>query len=154
MSLKQRLANCKSQEKSPVSRRLTLLLAKELLSIMNVSILSLPVDVVQAIAAGEVIDSPTAAVRELIENALDAGATRITIGLYLDRWQVQVADNGKGMTQANLQRAASAHSTSKIQAWEDLSRITTLGFRGEGLQRLERLGELEILSRVEGEGGW
>jgi DNA mismatch repair protein MutL len=137
-----------------VSRGLTRLFPKEILSIMSVSILSLPVDVVQAIAAGEVIDSPTAAVRELIENALDAGATRITIAVEFDRWQVQVADNGRGMTRENVQRAATAHSTSKIQAWEDLSRITTLGFRGEALHSLARLGELEIFSRVRGAEGW
>ena len=137
-----------------MSRGLTRLFPKEILSIMSVSILSLPVDVVQAIAAGEVIDSPTAAVRELIENALDAGATRIAITLDFDRWQVQVADNGRGMTRENVQRAAAAHSTSKIQVWEDLSQITTLGFRGEALHSLARLGELEIFSRAPGAEGW
>ncbi|NJK27530.1 MAG: DNA mismatch repair protein MutL, partial [Coleofasciculaceae cyanobacterium SM2_3_26] len=58
---------------------------------------SLPPDVVRAIAAGEVIDSVAAAVRELAENALDAGARRIVVSLWLDRWQVRIADDGEGM---------------------------------------------------------
>jgi DNA mismatch repair protein MutL len=75
---------------------------------------TLPIDVIHLIAAGEVIDSLAAVVRELCENALDAGATRITVSLFVDRWRIQVADNGIGIEFADLQQAATAHSTSTI----------------------------------------
>ena len=111
------------------------------------SIRTLPIDVIHTIAAGEVIDSLAAVVRELCENALDAGATRITVSLLLDRWQVRVADNGSGIELADLHQAATAHSTSKIGDRDDLFHITSLGFRGEALHSLAQLANLEIYSR-------
>jgi DNA mismatch repair protein MutL len=114
---------------------------------MVLTIQSLPTEVVNLIAAGEVIDSMAAVVRELVENSLDAGANRIIISLFPEQWQVQVADNGIGMSLANLQLAASAHSTSKIRTAKDIFRITTLGFRGEALHSLAQLASLEISSR-------
>jgi DNA mismatch repair protein MutL len=108
---------------------------------------TLPIDVIHLIAAGEVIDSLAAVVRELCENAIDAQATRITVSLCPDRWQVRVADNGIGIDLADLQRAATAHSTSKIDDRDDLFHITSLGFRGEALHSLAQLAELEIYSR-------
>ncbi len=108
---------------------------------------TLPIDVIHLIAAGEVIDSIAAVVRELCENAIDAGATRITVSLFLDRWRIRVADNGVGIELGDLQQAATAHSTSKIGFREDLFHITTLGFRGEALHSLAQLAELEIYSR-------
>jgi len=114
---------------------------------MKFRIKSLPLDVVDLIAAGEVIDSLAAVVRELVENALDAKATRITISLWPSQWRVQVADNGMGMDLADLQQAAAAHTTSKISRCEDLWQITSLGFRGEALHSLAALSELEIFSR-------
>lgn len=111
------------------------------------SIRTLPIDVIHTIAAGEVIDSLAAVVRELCENALDAGATRITVSLLLDRWQVRVADNGIGIELADLHQAATAHSTSKIGDRDDLFHITSLGFRGEALHSLAQLAKLEIYSR-------
>ena len=121
---------------------------------MGVGIKTLPKEVVNLIAAGEVIDSLAAVVRELAENALDAGATRIAICLN-DHWRVRVADNGKGMAWDDLQQAASAHSTSKIRTSDDLWKITSLGFRGEALHSLAALAELEILSRCSGAvEGW
>jgi DNA mismatch repair protein MutL len=111
------------------------------------SIRTLPTDVIHTIAAGEVIDSLAAVVRELCENALDAGATRITVSLMLDRWQVRVADNGSGIDLTDLQQAATAHSTSKIGDRADLFQITSLGFRGEALHSLAQLANLEIYSR-------
>jgi DNA mismatch repair protein MutL len=115
---------------------------------------SLPEDVVHLIAASEVIDSLAAVVRELAENALDAGATRIVISLWPEQWRVMVADNGVGMDLENLQRAATPHSTSKITSIADLSTIVTLGFRGEALHSLAQLAELEILSRPHHDCGW
>ena len=112
-------------------------------------------EVVNLIAAGEVIDSLAAVVRELAENALDAGATRIAVSLWSDQWRVRVADNGSGMALDDLQQAASAHSTSKIRSSDDLWKITSLGFRGEALHSLAALADLEILSRLTGTvEGW
>ena len=114
---------------------------------MPVTIQTLPAEVIDLIAAGEVIDSIAAAVRELVENSLDAGATRIVVSIWPQQWRMQVADNGTGMDLANLQQAASAHSTSKISTEADLYKIATLGFRGEALHSLAQLGDLEICSR-------
>lgn len=108
----------------------------------------LPVEVVHLIAAGEVIDSLAAVVRELVENALDAGATRIAISVWADQWRIRVADNGIGMGLQDLQQAAAPHSTSKIRDRADLWQITSLGFRGEALYSLAQLAELEIASRA------
>jgi DNA mismatch repair protein MutL len=107
----------------------------------------LPQDVVQLMAAGEVIDSPAAVVRELVENALDAGATRITVEIHTDPWRIQVTDNGSGLAVVDLRQAAIAHSTSKLLDSSDLWRIHTLGFRGEALHSLSRLARLAICSR-------
>ncbi|MGB3512855.1 MAG: DNA mismatch repair endonuclease MutL [Microcoleaceae cyanobacterium] len=108
---------------------------------------ALPKEVVNLIAAGEVIDSLAAVVRELVENSLDAAATRIVISIIPEQWRVQISDNGIGMDLANLKQAATAHSTSKISDIKDLSKITSLGFRGEALHSLANLSNLEILSR-------
>jgi DNA mismatch repair protein MutL len=122
---------------------------------MGAGIKTLPQEVVNLIAAGEVIDSLAAVVRELAENALDAGATRIAIAISSSQWRVRVADNGTGMEWLDLQQAASAHSTSKIRTSADLWQITSLGFRGEALHSLAALAELEILSRRRGTvEGW
>ena len=122
---------------------------------MSDGIQTLPQEVVNLIAAGEVIDSLAAVVRELVENSLDAGATRISVSVWSELWRVQVADNGTGMNLADLRQAASAHSTSKIRSRDDLWKITSLGFRGEALHSLAALAELEILSRlVETTEGW
>lgn len=113
---------------------------------MSSGIQPLPTEVIHLIAAGEVIDSLAAAVRELAENALDAGATRITLGVWPQQWRLRLADNGQGMDWPDLQRAAQAHSTSKIRDRAGLLQVETLGFRGEALHSLAQLGDLEILS--------
>jgi len=104
-------------------------------------------EIVHLMAAGEVIDSLAAVVRELVENALDAKATRISVSLWPERWQVRVADNGNGMTLSDLNQAAIAHATSKISTRPDLLNIRSLGFRGEALHSIAQLAELEICSR-------
>jgi DNA mismatch repair protein MutL len=124
---------------------------------MSPPIKPLPSDVVSLIAAGEVIDSLAAVVRELSENALDAQASRLVISLLPEAWRVKVADNGEGMSLDDLRNCAKPHSTSKIAHFNDLAKITSLGFRGEALHSLAQVCELEIASRyaIDPQGmGW
>jgi DNA mismatch repair protein MutL len=121
---------------------------------MGHQIQPLPIDVIHLIAAGEVIDSLAAVVRELVENAIDANATRITVSVWADQWRIRVADNGAGMGLDDLRQAAQPHSTSKIRDRADLWQIASLGFRGEALHSLAQLSQLEILSRTASEPGW
>ena len=113
------------------------------------AIRSLSQDIVHRMAAGEVIDSPSAVVRELMENAIDAAATRITVSLWLDQWKIQVTDNGNGISAENLKTLAKPHSTSKILHPDDLSKIRTLGFRGEALHSMTQVAELELFSSTQ-----
>ena len=114
------------------------------------SIEILPSEVIDLIAAGEVIDSLLAVVRELVENALDAGATRVSISICPELWQIQVADNGLGMTLEDLRVCAKPHSTSKIHSSQDLWHITSLGFRGEALHSISQVADLTVCSRLAG----
>ena len=108
---------------------------------------SLPLDVIKLMAAGEVIDSPAAVVRELAENAIDAGASRIVVEVRSQPWHLQVTDNGAGLMVEDLCQAATSHSTSKLATPEDLWNIRSLGFRGEALHSLSRLSHLTLCSR-------
>ncbi len=121
---------------------------------MGSSIRPLQKELIYHIAAGEVIDSLSAAVRELVDNALDAGATRIQISLWPQQGRVQVSDNGSGMAWSDLQQAARPHTTSKIATFENFRSLSTLGFRGEALHSLAQLGQLEICSRQQDKTGW
>jgi DNA mismatch repair protein MutL len=118
------------------------------------AIQKLPTNVIKLIAAGEVIDSLTAVVRELVENSLDAQATRISISLYPELWGLQVADNGEGIGEEDLPLTIEPHSTSKINSQDDLMKINTLGFRGEALHSIAQLATVSICSRVQGNCGW
>ena len=118
------------------------------------AIQKLPSNVIKLIAAGEVIDSLTAVVRELVENSLDAKATRICISLYPELWGLQVADNGEGISEEDLPLTIEPHTTSKINSQDDLIKINTLGFRGEALHSIAQLATVSICSRVEGNCGW
>ncbi|MBC7515102.1 MAG: DNA mismatch repair endonuclease MutL [Alkalinema sp. FL-bin-369] len=100
-------------------------------------------------AAGEVIDSPSAVVRELMENAIDAKATRITVSIWIDQWKIQVTDNGSGISFENLKIIAKPHCTSKILYSDDLSKINTLGFRGEALHSMTQVADLELFSSTQ-----
>ncbi|WP_187293843.1 DNA mismatch repair endonuclease MutL [Gloeobacter kilaueensis] len=110
------------------------------------AIAPLPEATVRLLAAGEVIDSPAAVVRELVENSLDAGADRIRVGLWPELWRVQIQDNGFGIEASELAMAAHAHATSKLRTLSDLWQLRTLGFRGEGLHSIAVVAQLEIVS--------
>jgi DNA mismatch repair protein MutL len=119
------------------------------LSLARTSIRTLSADVAERIAAGEVIERPVSVVKELVENALDAGAREVRVeirggGLRL----IRVSDDGYGIPENELEQACARHTTSKISSVEDLGRLRTLGFRGEALASIAAVSELTLVSRA------
>jgi DNA mismatch repair protein MutL len=108
----------------------------------------LPDNIANQIAAGEVIQRPASAVKELLENAVDAGATHIQL-IVADAGKnlVQVIDNGKGMSETDARMSFERHATSKIKAIDDLFHIKTMGFRGEALASIAAVAQVEIKTR-------
>ncbi len=111
----------------------------------------LPDNIANQIAAGEVIQRPASAVKELLENAVDAGATEIKLILNdAGKSLIQVTDNGNGMSERDARMAFGRHATSKIKDMEDLFRIRTMGFRGEALASIAAVAQVELKTKKAG----
>lgn len=110
----------------------------------------LPDHIANQIAAGEVIQRPSSAVKELLENAVDAGATKIQLVIEESgKKLIQVIDNGKGMSETDARMSFERHATSKIQSIDDLFRIKTMGFRGEALASIAAVASVEMKTKKE-----
>lgn len=108
----------------------------------------LPDSIANQIAAGEVVQRPSSAVKELMENALDAGATSIKLVIKdAGKTLLQVIDNGKGMTETDARMSLERHATSKIRKAEDLFTLRTMGFRGEALAAISAVSQMEMKTR-------
>lgn len=113
----------------------------------------LPDQIVNQIAAGEVVERPASVAKELVENSIDAGATRISIDVEAGgRRLLKVSDDGEGMTRDDAVLAFERHATSKISRAEDLAAIGTLGFRGEALASIASVARIELISKKEDSG--
>ena len=112
----------------------------------------LPDSVANQIAAGEVIQRPSSAIKELVENAVDAGATDIRVVVKdAGKTMIQVIDNGSGMSETDARMAFERHATSKIRNAEDLFSLHTMGFRGEALPSICAISEVDVKTRREGD---
>ncbi len=125
----------------------------EKLKVKNIAILS--DELINLIAAGEVIESPSSVIKELVENSLDAGSSKIQIeikgsGLLL----IRISDDGHGMSPENLKLAMLRHATSKIRSLNDLQKVTTMGFRGEALSSIAAISKMKIESAFAEEGAF
>src|SRR5208283_2494819 len=115
----------------------------------------LPPDVVAKIAAGEAVERPASVVKELLENAIDAGGTSIEIHLKdAGKELIHIKDNGSGIARDDLEKIFQRHATSKISTIEDLEKLHSMGFRGEALYSIAAVSDVILGSRTSQEDGW
>ena len=113
----------------------------------------LPPHVADLIAAGEVVERPASVVKELVENAIDAGASAVVVEIQRGGMSlIRVTDNGCGIAPGELPTAFLRHATSKLRSAEDLGKIGTLGFRGEALAAISAVSRVDIVTRQKGAG--
>src|SRR3569833_396414 len=121
---------------------------------LNMSIRRLPAELVNRIAAGDVVVCLASALKELVENALDAGASQVAIALIGGGTErIEVADDGSGMTPDEMRLALERHATSKLPG-DAIDQVTSFGFRGEALPSIASVSRLTLESRVRGADGW
>src|SRR5690606_31696916 len=112
----------------------------------------LPDHIASQIAAGEVVEKPASVVKELVENSIDAGARHIEVAVSNNCLDIRVADDGYGMEPEDALLAFQRHATSKISSAEDLSNLTTLGFRGEALPSIASISKFSCTTRTKEAG--
>ena len=115
-------------------------------------IISLSDQTISQIAAGEIVENPASIIKELVENAIDAKATSISIRLsenLLD--EIRISDNGEGIPKDQIKKAFNRHATSKLRTISDLSIITSLGFRGEALASIANISNMECITKTDDE---
>ena len=111
----------------------------------------LPDNIANQIAAGEVIQRPASVVKEIVENAIDAGATKIDINIKdAGKTLIQIVDNGKGMSTSDAELCFARHATSKVRKADDLFALSTKGFRGEALASISAVSHVSLITKQTG----